>query len=221
MAEAPPPTTAVEICNLALARLGQTVEITDIVTPVGKPAILCAQHYPVIRRKLLRGPRVFNFAKHRALITVDAVATAAIAFGFGSAFQLPSDFLRFLTLGDIDEKNPRLAGLYQIRGRHIFTDYTDDEDTLNLSYIRDVTTVGLWDSLFVDLMRLELAKALAGPLTLKSSLVKDLDAELRDVRLEAGAVSAQENPPQRISRSKWTADRRLGGLNRDVTRHSI
>ena len=219
MAEASHPTTAVEICNLSLARLGQTVEITSILSPVGKPAILCAQHYPVIRRKLLRGPRVFNFAKEYVQITVDAIVTPA--FGFSSAFRLPNDFLRFLTLGDIDDKDPQLTSLYKIRGLHIFTDETDEDDTLNLSYIRDVTLVGLWDALFVDLMRLELAKALAGPLTLKASLVKDLDAELRDVRLEAGAVSAQENPPIRISRSSWIQDRRLGGLNRDITRHPI
>jgi len=219
MAEAPPPTTAVEICNLALARLGQTIQVTDIVTPVGKPAILCSQFYPVVRRKLLRGPRVFNFAKERAQITVDATVTPA--FGFASAFRLPNDHLRFLTLGDIDEKDPRLTGLYQIRGRHIFTDETDADDTLNLSYIKDVTTVGLWDALFVDLCYLELAKALAGPLTLKSSLVKDLDAELRDIRLEAGAVSGQENPPIRITRSSWIASRRMGGNFRDPTKHSI
>jgi hypothetical protein len=55
---------------------------------------------------------------------------------------------------------------------------------------------------------------------LKASSVKDLNEELRDVRTEAGAVSGQENPPRRITRSKWITNRRLGGGG-DNTRHSI
>ena len=219
MSEAPPPTTAVDICNLALFRLGQTEEITDISDPEGKAAILCARHYPVTRRRLLRGPRIYNFAKEYAQITVDATVTPA--FGFGSAYRLPNDCLRVLTLGDIDDNDPRLQSLYAIRARHIYTDETDEDDTLNLSYIKDVTTVALWDASFVDLIRLELAKDMAPGFTLKPSFVKDLNEELRDLRLEAGAISGQENPPRKISRSRSLAARRLGGRSSDPTRHSI
>lgn len=218
MSEAPPPSQAVDICNLALARLGQTVEITDIVDPVGKAAILCARHYPMTRRRLLRGPRVFNFAKERVQLTTNELITPA--FGFASVFDLPNDFLRFLTLGDIDANDPRLPTLYDIRGKRIYTDETDESDTLNLSYIKDETNVSVWDAIFVNLMRLELAMDMAVGFTLKTSAVRDLNEELKDVRLEAGAVSGQESPPRRITRSKWVTNRRLGGGG-DTTRHSI
>lgn len=215
---APAPTTDVEICNLALARIGQTVEITDIDAPDGKTAILCARHYPMTRRRLLRGPRVYNFAKKLASLTVSGTVTPA--HGFASAFALPNDYLRLLALGDYTINDDTPANLYDIVDGHIYTDEEDDTDTLNIYYIFDQTLVAKWDAIFVNLMRLELAKDLAYAFTLKASLVKQLDDELRDVRLEAGAVAGQEKPPRRISRSKWLTNRRAGG-GRDTTRHSI
>lgn len=217
MSEPAPPSTGVDICNLALGRLGSTVAVTDIATPVGKAAILCAQHYPVTRRAILRGPRVFGFAKQYAQLTVDATVT--IPYGdFTSAYRLPNDFLRLLTLGDHTVGSPKDSALFDVVGRHIYTADEDEADTVNIQYIRDVTNVGLWDALFVKLCYLELAKALAPGMTVKSSLVKDIDEELRDVRLEAGAVAGQEKPPQRVTRSRWLANR---GARRNPTRHSI
>jgi hypothetical protein len=215
---AAPPTTEVDICNLALARLGQD-PITSIESPTTKAEDTCALHYPMTRRALLRGPRVYNFAKKYAQITVDATVTPA--FGFANAYRLPIDFLRLLALGDVTVNGDVPAQLFDIVGLHIFTNQQDDDDTVNIYYIKDETVVALWDAIFVKLIRLELAKDMAYAFTLKPSLIKQLDEELYDVRLEAGAVAGQEKPPRRIQRSRFRDNRRMGGSFRDPTRYSV
>lgn len=217
MAEAPAPTTAVHICNLALARLGVTVEITDIEDPEGKNAIVCARHYPMTRRRLLRGPRVFGFAKRYSKLT--AAVGVAPAFGnFSKAFALPNGFLRLLSLGDHTVDADIDKSLYDIVNGYIYTSEVESDGSLLTQWIFDETSVAKWDSIFVNLMRLELARDMAYALTVKSSLVRELDEELRDVRLEAGAVAGQEKPPRRVTRSNWLMARR-GRSN--PTRHSI
>lgn len=212
------PTTEVEICNLALARLGQTVFVESLDDPQSKNEDLCALHYPMTRRRLLRGPRVYNFAKKLDTLTVSSLVVPA--FGFSSAYKLPNDYLRLLTSGEIPVNGPIPPDNYDVVDGHIYTD-SGDGSTLNLYYIFDQTVVAKWDAIFVNLMRLELARDMAYALTLKPSLVSALDDELRDVRLEAGAVAGQEKPPVRITRSKYLRGRQFGGLSRDITRHPI
>lgn len=215
---APPPKDEVAICNLALARLGQD-RINSIESPTTHPEDICALHYPMTRRRLLRGPRIFGFAKKLAALTVDSGTTPD--FGYEAAFQLPNDYLRLLSLGDYTINAHTPVDLYDIVGNHIYTDEEDDTDQINISYIFDETRVARWDSIFVNLMRLELARDMSYAFTLRASLIRQLDEELKDVRLEAGAVSGQENPPRRIQRSRVRDVRRHGGLRRDPTRHWI
>jgi hypothetical protein len=219
VAEAPAPTTAVQICNLALARLGQKEPIESIETPSGTVEDLCALHYPVTRRRLLRGPRIYNFAKKYAQLALAVGVTPT--FGFAKAYTLPNDFLRLLALGDITNADPLEGVEYDVVQNYIYTDEQSGENALNIYYIFDQTLVTRWDALFVNLMRLELASDLAYAFTLKPSLLRDLAAELKDVRLEAGAVAGQEKPPIRVERSRFVSGRRLGGVYRDTTRHLI
>ena len=212
-----PVTTEVGICNLALARLGQK-PITDIETPTTWVEDLCALHYPMTRQSLLRS-YIFNFAKKYAQLTVDGTVTPA--FGYASAFALPNDFLRLLALGDSTINDDTPQHLYDVVNGYIYTDQEDETDTINISYVFDETNVVKWDALFKKLIRLELAKDMAYAFTLRSSLIKTLDDELENVRLAAAAVSGQEKPPRRIERSRWREGRRIGGILRDTTRHSI
>ena len=218
MSEPASASTNTQICNLALARLGQPAITTIEGDDLAWVEELMALHYPQTRRRLLRGG-TWNFAKERAAVTAASGVTPA--FGFGNAFALPVDYLRFLTLGNIDEDNPLLPTLYDIRGRYIYTDETDDSDTIYLSYIKDETNVAVWDALFQNLARLELASDVCYRFTLKPSQLTALADELKDVRLEAKAVAGQETPPKRVTRSKWAMARRLGGSSRDTTRYSI
>jgi hypothetical protein len=216
---APAPGSEVDICNLALARLGQPPIASIEGDDLPRPADIMARHYPMTRRRLLRGPRVYNFAKSYGSAPQDSALTPA--FGFGAAYKLPNDFLRLLGLGDVTDNDDVPAALYDVVGRHIYTD-EGTNGVLKLHYIKDEVLVGMWDALFVNLIRLELAKDTAYAFTLKPSLITQLDDELKDIRLEAGAVAGQEKPPRRITRSKYLTDRRLGGGgSRDTTRHAI
>jgi hypothetical protein len=210
------PTSEVAVANLALARLGQKA-ITSLDTPTVPAEDVCTLHFAMTRRRLLR-EYVFHFAKKYAALTKSG--TVEPAFGYAGAYALPANFLRLLTLGDHTINADTPPGLYDVVENHIYTDEEDDTDTVNIQYVFDQTTVSKWDSLFVNLFRLELAKDMAYAFTLKPSLVANLDAELKDVRLVAAAVSGQEKPPRRLENSKWVAGRRRG-LWRDTTRHPI
>lgn len=208
-------TSDVQVCNLMLARLGQK-PISSLETPTTSVEDLCALHYDTTRRKLLRA-YIFNFAKKYAQLTVDGTVTPA--FGYASAFALPNDFIRLLALGDVTINADTPPGLYDLSDGYIFTDQEDETDTINILYCYDATTVPKWDSLFVDLMRVQGAKDMAYAFTLKPSLVASIDEELKDVKLQAAAVAGQEKPPRRIQRSKLRDNRRMGGIWRDTTRY--
>ncbi len=210
-------TTETQICNLALARLGQK-PISSIEAPVTWAEDLCALHYPMTRQSLFRA-YVFNFTKKYAQLTVDATETPA--FGYSNAFALPNDFIRLLALGDVTVNGDTPSSLYDVVNGFIYTDQTDDTDTVNIQYVHDNRTVSRWDALFKKLIRLELAKDMAFAFTLRAKAILELDAELENVRLAAAAVAGQEKPPRRIERSRWRDNRRMGGSFRDATRHPI
>lgn len=209
---APPPTSEIEICNLMLARIGQK-PISSIDTPTTPAEDVVALHYPMTRRAVLRGG-IWNFAKKLATLTESGSVTPA--FGFSAAFALPNDHLRLLSLGDYTINDDTPANLYDIVDGHIYTSDADD-DTLNIAYIYDHTLVARWDALFVNLMRVQGAKNIAYAFTLKPSLVKALEDELQDLKIEAKAIAGQEKPPRRIQRSKLITRRRLGGSSTDNT----
>ena len=93
----PAPQDPVDICNLSLSILSQGGEkgnyVANIDTPTTNEEYLCKKHFPQQRRATLRG-HPCNFAIKR--VQLAASATAPI-FGFSKAFDLPADYIRFLT----------------------------------------------------------------------------------------------------------------------------
>jgi len=207
------PTSEIEIANLMLARIGQKM-ISSIDAPTTPLEDVVALHFAMTRRKLLRA-YVFNFAKKYATLTADPDVTPA--FGYASAYKLPNDFIRLLALGDVTINADTPASLYDLSEGYIYTDAGDEDDTLNVHYIKDATVVAKWDALFVDLMRVQGAKDLAVALTLKPSFIVSIDSELADIKLQAAAVAGQEKPPRRVQRSRLIALRR-GNRGYDNTR---
>lgn len=193
------PTTDVHICNLALDKLGQD-EIASINPPSSQTEIICARHYDQVRRKVLR-KYIFNFSKK--YITLTKSATKTPAFGYSSAYALPTDFVRLLTLGDTTIGADTPPGLYELSEGYIFTDSASTVGgTLNLSYIFDSKNVATYDSLFVDVFVLELASDMAVKITVKPSIMAALDRKLEDAQMAAAAVAGQEKPPRRIQNSR-------------------
>ena len=208
------PTTAVEICNLALDRLGQR-SISSITSPTTEVEEICARQYDSTLLEMLRR-YIFNFAKKYDVLTISPSKTPA--FGYTSAYLLPNDFVRLLTLGDITINDDVQAGLYDLSEGYIFTDAADAGD-LKITYIHSSTTIiSKWDPLFVRLLVLHLAANMAYKLSLKNSVIKAIRDDAADVALAAAAVAGQEKPTRRIERSRMINARRFG-MNPDPTRY--
>lgn len=207
------PTSPIDICNLALDRLGQD-SIASIDPPVTKNENICARNYDTTRRELIRG-YIFNFSKKLIKLTKDA--TFAPAFGYSSAFALPNDFIRLLALGNIAINADTDPRFYDFAEGRILTDQ-DTSGTIDVSYIFNAEDVNKYDPLFIKLLKLSLASAMAYKFTLKNTFVRALETELIDVRASASAVSGQEKPPRRIERSRWRNVRKQGIFLNDNTR---
>jgi len=193
----------VAICNLALDHLNQAA-ISNIDTPVNKTEVVCARWYANVRRAVLRS-HVWNFAKARAALSRNATAPA---FGYTSAYDLPGDFIRLLFIGDdsINDYNRD----YEVEGKQILI---DDDDGINIGYIRSEEDVSKFDALFVDLFALKLALRIAYKFTVKNTVVNRLKDLLVDAENEAKAIDGQERPPKRIERSKFRDARQSSTSN--------
>jgi hypothetical protein len=208
------PTASIDIVNLALDRLGQAAA-NSIDTPQSSTEEVMARQYPQTRRELLR-EFIFNFARKPAVLT--ASGTEVPAFGYSTAYLLPTGFIRLLALGDITINNDTPPDFYDLSNGFIYTDTTDgDSGDLNILYIFDAQTVSKYDPLFIKLLYLKLAKNTAYKFTLKPGLVKQIDEEYEEAAVRAAAVAGQEKPPRRVERSKWLAARRSSGA-RDNSR---
>jgi len=204
------PVAPIDICNLALDRIGQA-PISSIESPVTTNELICARHYDQNRRELLRS-YILNFSKKYVELAADAAATPV--FGYSNAYLKPNDLLRIRALGDHTVNDDLVTRDYDLVGKYIYTDYGDTSG-LKLSYTFDETLVVNWDPLFVKAAVLGLAMAMAYKFTLKPSVVTRVENEFEKAEMRAKAVAGQENPPRRIERSKMRTARRMGSIYRD------
>jgi len=212
------PSTAVHICNLALDRLGQRAPIsaTALTTPSGEIEAACDRHYDQVRRELLR-KGIFGFARKYAILTKSGSVTPA--YGYLSAYAIPSDCLRLTVVGNMVVGTNLRGRQFDIVEHHIYTSFDDDGNKLSVEYIKDATTVTQFDPLFVKCLVLALAKAISYKFTLKPSLLAQLDAELEREMGVAKAIAGQERPPRRVETSRLRDVRRFGFKSSDNTRY--
>lgn len=201
----PQPNSPTAICNLSLSLLNQDV-VSDISTPpVGdSTAALCKIWFPEQRRATLRS-HVWNFAIKRVQIAQSADDPP---FGFSTAFDLPPDYIRFLTRhNQLGEPIPGLfiEGVdYQIEdGRFITQGGVTTGNILNMRYIFDQTDILKWDALAVDLLVVNLALKMAPKFKSAPRAINNLKDSLREIKAEAKAIDGQERPPRKIQRSKF------------------
>lgn len=158
--------TATTIANLALARLGNTT-ISDI-TEDSETARACLVLYDQTRREVLRSHR-WNFATKRAALSELADAPA---FGWEHQFELPSDAIRILEVGE-SEHGDTLSERFVIEGQALLT----DQDSVNLVYVYDCQNPELFDPLFVEALAVKMAVKLSTTLAGASSLAERLMVE--------------------------------------------
>ena len=193
--------SAVGICNLALDTLKQE-SVANIESPVSIEESLCARWYDVTRRELLRS-HPWSFARTRVTLLRNSTAPS---FEYEDAYDLPPDFLRLLYIGDdvyAGEKE------YTLEGRQILMN--NGGASLQIAYVKDVTSVAQMDALFVDALAAELAVKLAPAIlgmkpATQSYLVSERDRLLRQVR----SINGQENPVKVIHKSDLITARNRG-----------
>ncbi|MDP7430365.1 MAG: hypothetical protein QGG97_02320 [Flavobacteriales bacterium] len=187
-------TSKVDICNLAMDHMGGGI-IVNIDTPTTEQEIKCARWYDVTRRALLRA-HPWGFAKARAAISRD---TTDPTHSWADAYNLPSTLVRLNFIGD--DSIMDYKGKYVLEGKQLLLD-NSGATSINIGYTVDETDVTKFDSLFIDLLAVEIAWRVSFAFNLKPSLKKELREARIELRGEAKAVNSQERPPIRIQRSK-------------------
>ena len=185
----------VDICNLSMDHIGGGI-IVNIDTPSTTQEVKCARWYDVTRRALLRA-HPWAFAKARDTITRD---TTTPSHSWADAYNLPNSLVRLNFIGDDSTLN--FKGRYTLEGRQLLLD-NSGATSINIGYTKDETDVTKFDSLFVDLLAVEIAWRVSFAFNLKPSLKKELREAREELRIEAKAVNSQERPPIRIQRSKF------------------
>ena len=160
--------SAVDICNLALARLGDEASVTSIDPPEGSAqADHCSRFYPQARSILLtRWP--WSFATQRTELT----KLAAKVSGFSFSYAVPSTCLRIVSVyrTGMPYGNPHAPGVYWETGmigeqKAILT----EEPELSMSYISSEVNDDLFPAIFSDCLSWLLASMLAGPVIRSAS----------------------------------------------------
>jgi len=173
-----------EVCNMALGRFGAR-RISDFDTDTSVNAIQCRLQYAQTRRALIRS-HWWGFAKTRVQLS----QTTAPAFQWTYAYLLPSDWLRLIGIYESGADNPieESTETWEREGNTIISDMS----TVYLRYIRDVEDPNSWDSLFVEVMVLSLARKLVIPLSQDLKMKKDIDDDLIPLMSKVRAMDRTE-----------------------------
>lgn len=185
----------IDICNSALIKLG--VRKISSFSEQTKAAQLCSEMYDRLRRKLLRH-HVWNFAIARESLTEDTLNPPA--FEFSHSHILPSDYLRILKV------NPDSDPIWKIEGDRLVSDC----ETVDAKYIRDVTEVDKFDSIFKEALAYLIASELSYNLLQSPSqaelMYNKYLIEVKDTR----SIDAQEGTPEDFGSDQWLVSRISG-----------
>lgn len=187
--------TVVEICNMALARLGDS-RISDINADEEK-ARLCKLFYEQTRDEVLR-EHPWTFATGRAIL---AAISGTNLTGFDYRYQLPLDCLYVRTMIDAEgETYADITDEYRIEGRELHTDLSP----CAIKYTKKVENPGQFDSQFAEAVALKLASKIAlklsGKPQLEGSMLQQYLIVLQNAKGLDGAESEQAHVPEK----NWT-----------------
>lgn len=193
-----------EICNLALARIGQR-NITNFDTEQSAEATYCKQFYDVDRRAVLR-IHPWNFS-----VKVESLAesTEDAIYGYTYRYQLPDGCLRPLELtnlasvstastainsrGEVYQLStsrsdvPQVA--YKIVGRELLTNMEDAE----LAYVFNEEKPNMFSETFINVLSYRLAADLAAVMTKNPNIQQNMIRMYQMALVDAQGVDASEN----------------------------
>jgi hypothetical protein len=219
----------VSIANRALTLLGvhRIVSLTD----ASAPARSIASVFDQVRDSELRA-HVWNFALKRATL---AALTAVPPFQFSLAYQIPTDCLQVVMVGDfyigvtLTDYRTTDESAYAIEGGQILTnpirfvpvDGLDPELTapesstglpptpppLHIRYIGELTNTTQMDPLFCEMLACKLAETCCMDLTESNDKLQGVAAFYKRALQRAVAINAIEKPPEPEPDDSWIISR--------------
>lgn len=174
----------VEICNLALGKIGSDSFITDIDDGTKSARYLKLFYIPT-RDALLRS-HLWRFARKRAVL---APLATEPPFDGGSYFQLPTDCLRVVGT-DLDYASA--YGRWHVEGDKIIA----DTEVLNIVYISRVEDEALYDPLFVQALSIYLAHEISMSIVQSASTKEMLAREMQSAIIRAAHAGSTEQDGQ-------------------------
>lgn len=178
----------VDICNLALSKLGEQTIIA--LTEDSKSARVCNLFYSDTRDSLLRS-HPWNFAIKRVEL---AKLTTTPIYGFDSEFQLPSDCLRVMYT-DLQSSNQD----FRVEGKKLLA----NSDSIRIEYISRVEDTTQFDASFVDALWMLLASRIAYNISDNNTLVDFLNSASDKAIQKAKAINGQEGIPYPTEADEW------------------
>lgn len=188
--------TPVSICSNALLTLGDD-PISSFNDGTDRSR-LAANTWETARDYVLRS-HPWNCASKRVILAPDATPPD---FGFNYQFQLPSDWLRVISVGEEGER-PR----YSVEGRKILF----DENVLKLRYIWRNQVPATWDAFLVHCMTLVMRAIFSYPITQSGSIEQLVESTLAPLLRQARAVDGQEEPPDALDDDPLLRSRFISG----------
>lgn len=203
------PTTETQIANLALRHL-QTAPILSIDPPDNNSkAAQCAYAwYDQARRDTLEA-HPWKFACKLASLAADA---ADPDFGYDKRYQLPSDYIRLVQIGE-DWRNPVTE--YDIVANFI---HCSESAPLDIIYVYDLEDASKFSPKFITALSYKLAELMAMDLTGNAQYASAMAEQFTRGISGAMAVAGQNRPTQRIQKSRLADERRSLGRYRDWQR---
>jgi hypothetical protein len=194
-------TTNLELCGLALSRLGQGA-ITDL-AGTDDVSITCNLHYQQAIDWTLR-EREWKIAVKRV---AQSTPTGTPAYGWSSYYNVETDHLRTLdvrttSLKDYDENATR----WTQEGGAVLCDI---DDGIKVKYLYRVTVTDI-PSHIIDVISLNLASRICVPITNSKKLKEDLLVEYKEELKNAAALDGMQGKNRVIRSSRLTKVRMSG-----------
>lgn len=205
--------SVVDICNLALAHLGDVAQVASITPPDGSAqSAHCARFYPIARDEVLEA-HAWHFATTRAVLA-DTTAVYSPPGDWLYSYALPSMFLRALAVLPEAAADDADGAPYQIE---VIEDGTTkvlytNVPVATLRYVRGVTDPTRFSPMFVSALSRLLASYLAGPIIKGQRGTAVAKDQLQLYRATLGMAEASDANSQRTRvyadhRPSWTTDR--------------
>lgn len=201
-------TSKLEVYNLALGHLGER-KLASLSENVEARRAL-DDHWAQTTKACLESG-LWNFAKRSVSITASSTITPS--FGYPNAFEKPSDWVNTIQLSESEFFRPPLldvteeAGLWYAHHSTLYVEYVSSDTSWGMD-------LSLWPESFTDYVSTSLARRVCMRLTSSDSKTEKLFALERQMKRDAKARDAMNQPPGFPPTGSWVRSRTGGQYRR-------